>query len=278
MPQRFLRPGIVTSRRFNACSWQAQSFYIRLLTLVDDFGRYEADPVILKSHAFPLHEDLRSSQVQKLCLELQANQLATFYRADGKEVLELTRWIERARAEKSKFPARIAGCEQLYAVDNKSSPPSSSSSPPSSSSPSPRHGVAGEGLEEKSSIPGSTALPLVLVAEPRFVRAWTMWLEHLRQKRKPATLHAQDLQLRQCVEWGLERSIRAIETSVEHNWQGLYEEKQNGSGTDRNKHTYTTGDSKYDRMRARQAEQAQAKAKAVSEAPGPGVGAQVAGA
>ena len=53
MPQRFLRPGITTSRRWNSLDWDSQSFYIRLLTLVDDYGRFDADPQLLKSYAFP---------------------------------------------------------------------------------------------------------------------------------------------------------------------------------------------------------------------------------
>lgn len=136
MPQRFLKPGIVTSGRFNACCWMAQSFYVRLITLVDDFGRYEAEPALLKSHGFPLHEDLRSPQVQKLCEELQANQLAVFYRADGKAYLQLTNWTEKPRAQHSRYPAFTSKCEQLYADAINCSPPSSSS-PSSSPPPSP---------------------------------------------------------------------------------------------------------------------------------------------
>ena len=104
MPQRFLKPGITTSRKWDSCSWTAQSFYIRLLTLVDDFGRYDGDPVLLRSHAFPLREDIRAQQVQQLCVELQANQLAVFYKADGKDYVQLTNWTERPRADKSRYP------------------------------------------------------------------------------------------------------------------------------------------------------------------------------
>lgn len=127
------------------------------------------------------------------------------------------------------------------------------------------------GFQRGSTIKGSTVLPLELAREPRFVAVWTMWLEHLKQKRKPATLHAQDLQLRQCVEWGLERSIKALETSVEHNWQGLYEDKQQ-HGSDRNRHITGTdaNGSKYDRMLARKAE---AAAKTIGKTAGPSVGA-----
>lgn len=79
------------------------------------------------------------------------------------------------------------------------------------------------GLESRSTIPGSTVLPAVLASEPRFVAAWKMWLEHLKQKRKPPTLHAQDLQLRKCAELGLEEALKWIANAIEHNWQGLYE-------------------------------------------------------
>ena len=53
MPQRFLRPGIRSSKRFNRVTWFEQIFYVRLITLVDDYGRYEADPELLQSEAFP---------------------------------------------------------------------------------------------------------------------------------------------------------------------------------------------------------------------------------
>lgn len=118
MPQRILKPGITTSPKWDGSSWMAQSFYIRLLTLVDDFGRYEANINLLRSHAFPLREDMRAPQVQKLCHELQANQLAIFYKVDGKEYLQLTNWTNAPRAEKSKFPAYDNNCKQIHADAN----------------------------------------------------------------------------------------------------------------------------------------------------------------
>lgn len=137
MPQRFLKPGITTSLKWNACTWMAQSFYIRLLTLVDDYGRYEAHPRLLRSLAFPLSEDLRTEQVLALMKELQAQQLAHFYKAGEKEYLQLTGWSERARAETSRYPEYDNTCEQMFSDVVKSCgilPPSPSPSPPSSPS------------------------------------------------------------------------------------------------------------------------------------------------
>lgn len=104
MPQRFLKPGITTSKKWDGCSWQAQSFYIRLLTLVDDFGRYDGDCMLLRSHAFPLRDDVSKNKVAELCKELQEAGLTLFYSINGKDYLQLTNWSERARAESSRFP------------------------------------------------------------------------------------------------------------------------------------------------------------------------------
>lgn len=119
MPQRFLKPGIISSKKWDSCSWTAQSFYIRLLTLVDDFGRYEAEPVLLRSQCFPLREDLRTDQVQKLMLEIQANQLAHFYKLDGKVYIQLTNWTETPRSQRSRYPSfDKQTCEQMFTDEN----------------------------------------------------------------------------------------------------------------------------------------------------------------
>jgi len=135
VPIRLLRPGLTTSRRFNALDWMAQSFYVRLLTLVDDYGRMEADHDLLASLAFPLHRDINCQQIAGICQQMIAQKMALFYEVDGTKYLQLTKWKERARSE-SRFPDPI--CGQMTANDSKclqmiASPPSPSPSP----SPSP---------------------------------------------------------------------------------------------------------------------------------------------
>lgn len=137
MPQRFLRPGLITSKKWEAVSWQAQSFYIRLLTLVDDFGRYEADSTLLRSHAFPLRDDVRSSRVTELCEEIAKAGLVSFYRVDDKDYLQIEKWQERARGDRSKFPdcngsPRLFGNPQESAADRSGKTLPSSSPSPSS--------------------------------------------------------------------------------------------------------------------------------------------------
>ncbi len=134
MPQRFLRPGLTTSQRFNSASWHAQIFYVRILTLVDDFGRYDAEPRLLRSHAFPFGDptgkEIPVKTVENICKQLSVNALIAFYQdKDGKKYLQVLRWQERPRAEKSKYPPLDNTCEQMFANDSKCSLPSPSSSP-----------------------------------------------------------------------------------------------------------------------------------------------------
>ncbi len=108
MPQRILRPGLTTSKRFNRCSWPAQSLYARLLTLVDDYGRFEADPQLVDSYAFPFGgpdgQMLTSADICEQMRALADKKLLVLYEIDGKQYLQLTAWKERIRSE-SKCPA-----------------------------------------------------------------------------------------------------------------------------------------------------------------------------
>lgn len=52
---------------------------------------------------------------------------------------------------------------------------------------------------------------------------WNKWMEHLRDKRKPPTAHAQELQLDRLGKMGLQRALSTIRHSIECGYQGLYE-------------------------------------------------------
>ncbi len=47
MPVRLIRPGILSSLRVNRLTEGQEVFYRRLLSVVDDFGRYDAVPALL---------------------------------------------------------------------------------------------------------------------------------------------------------------------------------------------------------------------------------------
>jgi hypothetical protein len=104
MPQRFLRPGITTSDPWNACSFPAQSFYVRILTLVDDFGRYDGRIPVLHSHCFALRHDVTREDTDKFLTELVEHGLVRLYRVKDKNYIQVLKWNERTRSDKSKYP------------------------------------------------------------------------------------------------------------------------------------------------------------------------------
>lgn len=146
MPNRILRAPIRQSQRWNALNFFSQSLYIRILTLVDDYGRYEAHPQLLANECFPYGDDKgepvsRDAVEQSLQCICSAN-MAVLYEYEGKKLLQLLRWKEHARTD-SKFPecpkeALNSKC-CANAVQMITSPPSPSPTP-SLSGDAPRNG------------------------------------------------------------------------------------------------------------------------------------------
>jgi len=157
MPQRLLRPGITTSKRWNRCDYFSQSLWVRLLTLVDDHGRFEADPELLRSLAFPYGDPsgnvINVTAIADSCQQLSAAKLIDIYDVDGKKFLQLLKWKERIRSE-SRFPTpqksdlltNDSKCQQMIA-----SPPTPSPSP--TPSPTPDASKCGRGEERQVQLP-----------------------------------------------------------------------------------------------------------------------------
>ncbi len=144
MPQRFLKPGITNSERWNGVSWQAQSLYIRLLTVVDDYGRYDGRSAVIHGICFSLYNaahpecPVQLQETDKMLQEIAASLLIELYDSQGKRVMQITQWTERLReGVKEKWPARNNGellqlpAETCKFLPSPSPSPSTSSTPPS---------------------------------------------------------------------------------------------------------------------------------------------------
>lgn len=57
MPDRILRDGILNSDRISKLDFAEEVFFRRLMSVVDDFGRYYAHPLSLKAACYPLQLD-----------------------------------------------------------------------------------------------------------------------------------------------------------------------------------------------------------------------------
>lgn len=121
MPQRFLKPGFRTSQRLARCPMQARLMFANLLTLVDDWGRYEGDKGLLRRECFPL-DDIRQKDVDEWIESLEQNDLLTRYEVDGAWYVQLRRWTERTRSKSSKYPALPCPDNKCCAVTTNAAP------------------------------------------------------------------------------------------------------------------------------------------------------------
>lgn len=112
MPNRILREGILTSERVATLNWQEEVFYRRLMSVVDDFGRYHANPKLLRAACYPLLIDkVSDADIGKWLTSCVTAALVSVYPApDGKRYLQLLDFRQQARADKSKFPQMSDEC------------------------------------------------------------------------------------------------------------------------------------------------------------------------
>lgn len=109
MPSRVIRGEINASRSLSRVSMEADLTFRALIVAVDDYGRCEADPLMLKALLFPRRERVSPKHVRGWVDELAAEGCVRIYRADdGLEYLCLPAWEDHRgkskRAPKSKHP------------------------------------------------------------------------------------------------------------------------------------------------------------------------------
>lgn len=119
MPNRILREGILSSERVCALGWAEEVFYRRLMSAVDDYGRFPANTKILRAALYPLQIDkVSDSDVEKWLACAQKAALVRVYPApDGKRYLELLNFRQQARAKASKYPSSDEQAHSECAAD-----------------------------------------------------------------------------------------------------------------------------------------------------------------
>lgn len=115
MPNRILRAGILESDRVDALSPGAEIFYRRLMSVVDDYGRFEADARTLRSRCWPQSpESVGKQELEQwigecaTVIEGEDEALIQIYRVGRKTYLQITNFNQPIRS-KSKCPAPEEG-------------------------------------------------------------------------------------------------------------------------------------------------------------------------
>lgn len=115
MPTRYLKPGIRDSELIDRLSPMAEVLFYRLLVTVDDFGRFDARPAMIKSQCFPIKEKTTPKHCEDALKELCESGLVMVYQVDGKPYVQILKWDNVPRSKESKFPAPVDGCMHMYA-------------------------------------------------------------------------------------------------------------------------------------------------------------------
>lgn len=80
-------------------------FYRRLMSVVDDYGRFSANPKLVRAACYPLKLDSVSDQhIAEWLLECSQANLVLCYEVSGKQYLEVNDFRQQVRSKQSKFP------------------------------------------------------------------------------------------------------------------------------------------------------------------------------
>lgn len=121
MPNRIIREAILSSESVASLGWPEEVFYRRLMSIVDDYGRHEANPQLLRARCYPLQTDnVRVADISRWMAACQKSGLILVYAVDGKQYLEIVRFQQQQRSP-SKCPAPPSSdinCNQMISNEH----------------------------------------------------------------------------------------------------------------------------------------------------------------
>lgn len=245
MPRRYVREGINGSRRMEdmvrAAGWACDSFYRRMLNVVDDYGCFEYRLNLLKLECYKtLHDLVRDADVKRWITECVKAGLVRVYAAHGRFYIEILDFRQAPRSER-KFPdpkdcqvltitevkqlepdkaedvKRICATDEAHLRPRTSAHSSARTSTRTSgdTGPPPRD-IFMETLNGKPAIPAA-------LDSPEFRQVWEEFLSFRVGKDDPLSPISQRHQLHEFIGWGPERSIAAIKHTLAKGWKGIRE-------------------------------------------------------
>lgn len=101
MPNRILRDW-TTSKKVTELSAECERLFTRIIMKADDYGRFYADPILIKSLCFPRYGGVTEIQILEWLNGL--SKLVHFYSYEGDKYLEIIDFRQILRNKKAKFP------------------------------------------------------------------------------------------------------------------------------------------------------------------------------
>lgn len=106
MPNRIIKESLCSSEKIASLSDFEFRLWVGLITQVDDAGRGDARPAIIKGRVFPFRERLSIKDIDAALQALAAKGCVSLYTVDGKPYLLFPGWVkhQRVRDCKPKYP------------------------------------------------------------------------------------------------------------------------------------------------------------------------------
>ena len=120
MPNRIIKESICTSEKLNQLSDFDFRLWTTLVTYVDDFGRGDARPAIIKGRCFPLRDRVTVKDISNGLQILSETGWILLYTVEEKPYLCFPNWDDHqtVRNKKSKYPAPAEADQDTKAIEN----------------------------------------------------------------------------------------------------------------------------------------------------------------
>lgn len=250
-----IREGWLESENIASLDAPAERFFLRLCLRADDFGRFHANPLLLRSSLFPLHEDVRSTtDIPRWLAACEKAGLLRCYSANGTRYLEIPKFGQRMRAAVSKFPPCPTNdghmsdtcrshvsqprpeseAEAETKTESKTKTESESAGAPVGGSGTGQLVLGTKSADEPPPFPPA-------IDTPEFRAVWADWLQHRKEKRKPVTPLSLKHAMKELEQWGADRAIAAIRHSIANGWTGIFEPDAKKAAADKARGQSTYG-------------------------------------
>lgn len=237
MGNRMIKESICTSDKIAGLTDFEFRLWIGLITAVDDAGRGDARPAIIKGKVFPLRDRVTVKDIEVALHGLAAKGCVSLYRVGGKPYFWLPTWAEHQRIDraKPKYPApedrddlqpcaEVCGDSRQIAADCGDS--------------------RAEIETKKKSKSKSNSKPIKAPAAASALDRAMEDFADMRQKiKKPLTEKARELtlsELEKLAPGDEATKVAILEQSILHCWQGVFPLKGNPAVKNGMKCSYTT--------------------------------------
>jgi hypothetical protein len=219
VPNRIVREAILTSERVASLGWPEEVFYRRLMSIVDDYGRTEANHQLLRSKCYPLQTDqVRAADIARWMAACQKAGVILCYEVGGKQYLEVLNFGQQQRS--------ASKCPPPPSVDSNCLQPQADAHLVVSVS-----GVVSEDVKTRSR------------ATPPDGVSVSVWEDYLKTRKSKMTDTALAGLRREAGKAGLTLQ-KALETACERGWRGFKAEWVTDSKQQAGRHTDDASDTR----------------------------------